>query len=89
MKMLRILFFLPVFMLFMVSCNNSENANHTEGTEMHDGHKDHPNSSTEGKDKTGPEYTSAYVCPMHCVGSGSDKPGECPVCGMNYVKNDK
>ncbi len=23
-------------------------------------------------DKTGKEYTSAYVCPMHCEGSGSD-----------------
>jgi hypothetical protein len=35
----------------------------------------------------GPEYTSAYVCPMHCEGSGSDKPGKCPVCGMDYVAN--
>ncbi|SEQ57823.1 heavy metal-binding domain-containing protein [Neolewinella agarilytica] len=33
----------------------------------------------------GKEFTSAYVCPMHCDGSGSDKPGECPVCGMDYV----
>lgn len=32
------------------------------------------------------EYTSAYVCPMHCEGSGSDKPGNCPKCGMDYVK---
>jgi hypothetical protein len=36
-------------------------------------------------DMTGPEYTSAYVCPMHCEGSGSDQPGNCPVCGMDYV----
>lgn len=34
------------------------------------------------------EFTSAYVCPMHCKGSGSDAPGDCPVCGMPYVKND-
>ncbi|MEO0733552.1 MAG: heavy metal-binding domain-containing protein [Bacteroidota bacterium] len=33
----------------------------------------------------GKEYTSAYVCPMHCDGSGSDQAGECPVCGMDYV----
>lgn len=33
----------------------------------------------------GPEYTSAYVCPMHCPGSGSDKPGTCPACEMDYV----
>lgn len=33
----------------------------------------------------GKEFTSAYVCPMHCEGSGSDAAGECPVCGMAYV----
>lgn len=33
----------------------------------------------------GKEYTSAYVCPMHCQGSGSDQAGSCPVCGMAYV----
>ncbi len=38
-------------------------------------------------DKSGPEYTSAYVCPMHCPGSGSDSPGKCPKCGMDYVAN--
>lgn len=36
----------------------------------------------------GPEYTSAYVCPMHCEGSGSAEPGKCPVCGMEYVANE-
>lgn len=41
----------------------------------------------ESVDKSGPEYTSAYVCPMHCKGSGSDEMGNCPVCGMEYVKN--
>jgi len=30
--------------------------------------------------KQGKEYTSAYICPMHCDGSGSEKPGDCPVC---------
>ena len=46
-------------------------------------------SGTEGitPDETGPAYTSAYVCPMHCAGSGSGKPGVCPVCGMDYVVN--
>ncbi len=39
------------------------------------------------KTKQGKEYTSAYVCPMHCEGSGADKPGDCPVCGMKYVEN--
>ena len=40
------------------------------------------------EDIQGKEYTSEYVCPMHCEGSGSDKEGYCPVCGMDYVKNE-
>ena len=36
----------------------------------------------------GKEYTSTYICPMHCEGSGSEEPGKCPVCGMDYVLND-
>ncbi|MEL7223118.1 MAG: heavy metal-binding domain-containing protein [Bacteroidota bacterium] len=39
-------------------------------------------------DKQGKEYTSAYICPMYCDGSGSDEMGQCPVCGMDYVKNE-
>lgn len=45
-------------------------------------------SKTETVDKSGPEYTSAYVCPMHCPGSGSMEPGKCSVCGMDLVKNE-
>ncbi len=44
-------------------------------------------SIEKAKDKTGKEYTAAYICPMHCKGSGSDKAGTCPVCKMDYVKN--
>lgn len=43
--------------------------------------------NTTNTEKQGKEYTSAYVCPMHCKDSGSDKEGKCPVCGMGYVKN--
>ncbi len=43
---------------------------------------------TPASEQTGPEYTSAYVCPMHCEGSGSDEPGTCPVCNMDYVPNE-
>ena len=39
-------------------------------------------------DRSGPEYTSVYTCPMHCEGSGSDTTGICPVCKMDYVKNE-
>lgn len=44
--------------------------------------------SSDSEKKTTKEYTSAYVCPMHCEGSGSDAEGTCPVCGMDYVKNE-
>jgi hypothetical protein len=42
----------------------------------------------EKRDTTGPEYTSRYICPMYCKGSGSDAAGVCPVCGMDYVLNE-
>jgi len=56
----------------------------------HDGDAMHENGDADASQEVhgeGPEYTSAYVCPMHCEGSGSDKPGKCPVCGMDYVAN--
>jgi hypothetical protein len=74
MKLNRIFFTLAlVFSLsfLMVSCGSSDSS----GEKM------------EEVDKSGPEYTSAYVCPMHCEGSGSDSEGKCPVCGMAYVEN--
>jgi hypothetical protein len=46
------------------------------------------NKTSENEHNT-KEYTSEYVCPMHCEGSGDSKPGVCPTCGMNYVKNEK
>ena len=42
-------------------------------------------AKTEVKHGEGKAYTSAYVCPMHCEGSGSEEAGTCPVCGMAYV----
>lgn len=89
---------LPVLALsfFIVSCGgNADTAGDEAATDqtehthddghMHDG--DHMEAGAD-VDKQGPEYTSAYICPMHCDGSGSDEPGECPVCGMDYVKNE-
>ncbi|WP_052595148.1 heavy metal-binding domain-containing protein [Aureispira sp. CCB-QB1] len=43
----------------------------------------------ESTEQQGKEYTAAYICPMHCEGSGSDEMGTCPVCGMDYEKNEK
>ncbi len=45
------------------------------------------NAPTKQVDKTGKEYMSAYVCPMHCKGSGAAIAGKCPVCKMDYVAN--
>lgn len=52
------------------------------------GNKSNNSTKTEQSEKQGKEYTSAYVCPMYCEGSGSDEAGKCPVCGMDYVKNE-
>jgi len=46
-----------------------------------------PDHLKEKVDMTSMEYASAYICPMHCEGSGSNEPGNCPVCKMDYVKN--
>jgi len=51
-----------------------------------DAKKEDATTKTEQVEK--PEYASAYVCPMHCEGSGSAEEGECPKCGMTYVKNE-
>ena len=51
-----------------------------------DAKKENATTKTEQAEKK--EYASAYVCPMHCEGSGSGTPDECPKCGMAYVKNE-
>jgi len=87
---------LPILALsfFIVSCGgNADTAGDEAATDQtehthDDGHMHEGDHMEAGADKQGPEYTSAYICPMHCEGSGSDEPGECPVCGMDYVKNE-
>lgn len=89
---------------WVTSCGNNESDNSENHTEQHvhdhehehghehnhenDGHTHDDDASGQEVDKTGKAYTSAYICPMHCEGSGSDKEGNCPVCGMVYLKND-
>lgn len=41
----------------------------------------------EGKQKTGAEAKTVYHCPMH-PSYTSDKPGNCPICGMKLVKSE-
>ncbi len=51
--------------------------------------KEESKPKIEKVDMSGPEYTSKYICPMHCAGSGSDHPGKCPVCEMDYELNEQ
>ena len=68
--------------LFVVSCGGGDHS-HEHGDHGHD--HSHDASSTSAQHGEGKEYTSAYVCPMHCADSGSEEAGKCPVCGMDYV----
>ncbi|MFT6369907.1 MAG: hypothetical protein ACJAWH_000988 [Maribacter sp.] len=56
----------------MVSCKDNKAETKTQPTEI--------------TKEQGTEYTPAYVCPMHCKDSGSDKEGKCDTCGMALVK---
>lgn len=86
-------------LVLTVSCKGKEEENKepsTEATMEHDmdshrGDTDHKSNDMEQMDTAemqGKEYTSKYVCPMHCEGSGSETEGKCPVCGMTYVLNE-
>jgi len=86
--------------LALTSCGSDAGADQQESdqteaaaTDMHD-HADHPDHTGEDYNSEsaagaahgqGAAFTSAYVCPMHCEGSGSSEPGTCPACGMDYV----
>ncbi|MBD0824918.1 heavy metal translocating P-type ATPase [Aestuariibaculum marinum] len=49
------------------------------------GHHHHEEPKKEDKPKG--KGTGTYYCPMHCEGDKTyDKPGDCPVCGMDLVE---
>jgi hypothetical protein len=74
------IFFLVLGLALMISaCGGKHGGSQGTGAQQ----------ETPAQEQTGPEYTSAYICPMYCPGSGSDGPGKCPKCGMDYVKNEK
>jgi predicted small secreted protein len=77
MRRLKIAVFTALFALsfLLTACGGGHGHDHSGATQE------------QGADRSGPEYTSAYICPMHCPGSGSDQPGKCPECGMDYVAN--
>lgn len=65
---------IPAFLLLAIMISSCGNSAKSKEAQM---------------EKQAKEYSSVFVCPMHCDGSGSDSPGTCPSCGMNYVKNDE
>lgn len=71
--------------IFTPACTPSEG----EGGEKKVEQTTPPKPEVNKVDKTGKEYTSAYICPMYCEGSGSAEMGKCPACNMDYVENDK
>jgi hypothetical protein len=69
--------------LFVFSCgSNSNSHDHGEGEHPHESAGHDHDGAAHGE---GTAYTAAYVCPMHCEGSGSETAGTCPVCKMDYV----
>ena len=67
---------------FIAACGGHSHENSGAATDQN------TEAQTQSPEEQGPEYTSAYICPMHCEGSGSDQAGTCPVCGMDYVVNE-
>ena len=48
---------------------------------------EHQHHSKKIKEKTKGRGTGTFYCPMHCEGDKTyDKPGDCPVCGMDLVE---
>ncbi|MFT4565074.1 MAG: hypothetical protein ACJA1A_002651 [Saprospiraceae bacterium] len=80
MKSLKFIMTVMAFGLLTMSIYSCGGNNKTDTTKT---------EQAEDVSKQGKEYTSNYICPMHCEESGSDKPGKCPVCGMDYKMNDK
>ena len=87
---------LSVFSFVMIASCASEGADTTNDSDSttvemtsEEAAHDHENDVTETTDDTslGKEFTSAYVCPMHCEGSGGEETGNCPVCEMEYMEN--
>jgi len=86
--------FIPVLfslIIFLGACkNDSKNSDDNDSLKIEnvDSSKIIISPSPNADDNVlGKEYTSKYICPMHCKGSGSDKSGTCPECGMEYIEN--
>ena len=48
---------------------------------------DHPHVEVKKEKQSAKNGTGTFYCPMHCEGDKTyDKPGDCPVCGMDVVE---
>ena len=49
---------------------------------------DHHHAEPKQQKKPKGQSTGTYYCPMHCEGDKTyNKPGDCPVCGMDLVEH--
>lgn len=73
------------FLVLTISCKNDNQTN----DEILDSTQTTVEVDTSVNQNTslGAEYTSNFICPNHCEGSGSEVYGTCPVCGMEYIEN--
>ena len=72
-----------IFGSFISSCGGSSSSPAEEKSETKE-----VEVMEESMEEEGIEYTSAFIYPMHCEGSGSETEGVCPVCEMDYVANE-
>ena len=81
MKNIKTIFFFLAMMATTALVSSCGNSSHE-----HEHNQAHEHAAPHGEGKA---FTSAYVCPMHCDGSGGEAEGKCPVCGMDYVMQDE
>lgn len=85
MKYFTTILFCATLILGFIACGDSSHEGHGEDATHHEGAATDNSDGQIMPENSGPEYTSTYICPMHCEGSGSEEAGTCPVCGMDYV----
>lgn len=74
----------PVCNMHLVAVGRESETRHKHHADT--GHKHH--HSTQHK-HIGNQHVHGYYCPMHCEGNKTyDKPGDCPVCGMDLLKEE-
>jgi hypothetical protein len=74
MKKFRLMIMVSAMMVFAAACNNSNRSAN-------------PATGEESTNKSQTTENVKYTCPMH-TDVVSDKPGECPKCGMTLVRMD-